>query len=648
MVSYPRDPSSSSTQSDQYAPVIVPCDLIHVRVGVSPPPGIIVTVHALPPQFPLAITYIETLASQKYNFEHRHAESDSRGNETEASSSGSTQVDSALGLKEQGPTSPWRNFETVVIPPPVLLHVTELLGGCLWRTQMPAVVKEHVFHLLAQCLRMVHHSEKATTSGAGSSTLSPQLSPSLALLMQLQSELRKLYDEETKSWSTASTASGTGMGLGVGDTGRFSTYFQSLMEVSLAVAEVTAPITPSSLTSLTSLETSSPTSMSTPPVPTSPMSVGKRKKLKAKRERERGTTTPKRSGSPRRLSESDQTASTSPPTSASSSATSVSSSSSSSSNVALSSTKPEDMLWFHRALTMSQILRYITAGDVQGQGVTNDAIADAAHALMTPTAHSRLLVITGIPTHLEESVVAMAIRKACNANGGLFKDELYLPIEQIQIQVDQVPAEPAQPADNTQTDKPPAQPAPAVSEKPKQQPQVNLSKTVIKGFAVIELRSRTKVEAVKKALLRSKTVIDGMTLDPDNPGDIPEEMMSVSLVNQSLITEPQNNANTVLEDYLLSKLTSSKETLELNDAVMIALTEIFHSCFISEQRMSFVESRQESGYICLGRDQIMLQVAGNLLFPFLTAVRAAKKTLSEQVSYILRRYGIPKMMDKEE
>ena len=66
------------------------------------------------------------------------------------------------------------------------------------------------------------------------------------------------------------------------------------------------------------------------------------------------------------------------------------------SNVSLTSGKPEDMLWFHRAVTMSQILRYLTYGEKQGEQFTNDAVADATQALSTPMAYTRLLVISGI------------------------------------------------------------------------------------------------------------------------------------------------------------------------------------------------------------------------------------------------------------
>uniref|UniRef100_A0A8C1PPD2 HECT domain E3 ubiquitin protein ligase 4 n=1 Tax=Cyprinus carpio TaxID=7962 RepID=A0A8C1PPD2_CYPCA len=92
--------------------------------------------------------------------------------------------------------------------------------------------------------------------------------------------------------------------------------------------------------------------------------------------------------------------------------------------------KPEDMLWFHRGLTLLLILRHLANKDPQGLGVTEDAVADACQALVGSTAHSRLLVLSGIPTHLEESVVRNAIRRACNAHGGLFKDEIFIPVQE--------------------------------------------------------------------------------------------------------------------------------------------------------------------------------------------------------------------------
>lgn len=273
------------------------------------------------------------------------------------------------------------------------------VGNFLWTTDMAACVKELVFHLLAELLRTVHALEQRKHPVGLSSSIALQLNPCLAMLMALQSELHKLYDEETQSWVSGSAAP---------DQGRFSVYFHALMEGCLAVAEVTLPTNMSvsasgvTTTPTPNLSDSSSSSSSSPgQTPQSPSLLSKRKKVKMKREK--ASSSGKRQSS--RSADSDPTV------------------------LSIGGSKPEDMLWFHRALTLLIILRHLTRKDPQGLGVTSDAIADACQALVGPTAHSRLLVISGIPTHLEEGVVRGAIRKACSAHGGVFKDEIYIPLQ---------------------------------------------------------------------------------------------------------------------------------------------------------------------------------------------------------------------------
>lgn len=239
--------------------------------------------------------------------------------------------------------------------------------------------------------------------------------------MALQTELRKLYECETQSWGLASgNTSGSSLAL-VSEQSRFSTYFHALMEVCLAVAEVTLQLnvaggglTVSNLSSSNTpnLSDSSSSSSSSPgQTPQSPSLLSKRKKVKLKRDRATAAiaaaaTTGKRgSVTGTKLSERDNAL------------------------LNVAGGKPEDMLWFHRALTLLMIIRHLTYKDPQGLSVTGDAVADACQALVSPTAHSRLLVLSGIPTHLEDAVVRNAIRRACNAHGGLFKDEIFIPLQ---------------------------------------------------------------------------------------------------------------------------------------------------------------------------------------------------------------------------
>lgn len=301
--------------------------------------------------------------------------------------------------------------------------VVVVLGGLLWTTDLAPSIKELIFHLLAELLRKIHHLEQRKSPAGLSSSIALLLNPCLAVLMALQTELRKLYDRETQGWTAGgagaggSSSGGVALALGT-DQSRFSTYFHALMEVCLAVAEVTLPLNVGgssvgalSSTSAPNLSDSSSSSSSSPgQTPQSPSLLSKRKKVKMKRERAAAAVAAavsgKRGSGGARLSESD------------------------SALLNMATSKPEDMLWFHRGLTLLMILRHLTNKDPQGLSVTSDAVTDACQALVGPTAHSRLLVLSGIPTHLEEAVVRNAIRRACNAHGGLFKDEVFIPLQE--------------------------------------------------------------------------------------------------------------------------------------------------------------------------------------------------------------------------
>lgn len=297
------------------------------------------------------------------------------------------------------------------------------LGGLLWTTDLAPSIKELIFHLLAELLRKIHHLEQQKCPSGLSSSIALLLNPCLAVLMALQTEVRKLYDQETQGWTAggagAGGSSGGSVALALGaEQSRFSTYFHALMEVCLAVAEVTLPLNvgPSpvgalSSTSAPNLSDSSSSSSSSPgQTPQSPSLLSKRKKVKMKRERAvaavAAAVSGKRGGSGAQVSESD------------------------SALLNMAGGKPEDILWFHRCLTLLMILRHLANKDPQGLSVTCDAVTDACQALVGATAHSRLLVLSGIPTHLEEAVVRSAIRRACNAHGGLFKDEIFIPVQE--------------------------------------------------------------------------------------------------------------------------------------------------------------------------------------------------------------------------
>ncbi|KAG9330583.1 hypothetical protein JZ751_023824 [Albula glossodonta] len=458
-VCYPLDASPSNTgltpppTTNQYPSIIIPTDKVHIKLGesafppfspsplhdpyiqaevttspfynmfalalrcflfvwllpgVSPPPGAVVVLHSLPLEFPLAMAFAEQLLTWKLGEGSEHSEE-----------------------------------ELDTVPSSVLLQVVELLGGLLWTTDLAPCIKELTFHLLAELFRKIHHLEQRKSPSGLSSSIALLLNPCLAVLMALQTELRKLYDRETQGWAAAGTggggasaaaSGGGGSALALGaEQSRFSTYFHALTEVCLAVAEVTLPLNVSGAavvvppSSAPTLSDSSSSSSSSPgQTPQSPSLLSKRKKVKMKRERAGAAVVTVATGKRgsgvgvggARLSESDSALL----------------------NMAAGG-KPEDMLWFHRALTLLMILRHLANKDPQGLGVTSDAVTDACQALVGPTAHSRLLVLSGIPTHLEESAVRSAIRRACNAHGGLFKDEIFIPLQEEDPKKPKVPVD---------------------------------------------------------------------------------------------------------------------------------------------------------------------------------------------------------------
>ncbi|ELW66573.1 hypothetical protein TREES_T100017074 [Tupaia chinensis] len=683
---YPRDASPANTglapppTADQYPSVVLSTDRVHIKLGVSPPPGAVLVLHSLPLEFPLAMAFAEQLLSWK--------------------------SEDGEGKSEDEPDT---------IPTSVLLQVVELLGNFLWTTDMAACVKELVFHLLAELLRTVHALEQRKHPAGLSSSIALQLNPCLAMLMALQSELHKLYDEETQSWVSGGACGGSGAGA-ASDQGRFSTYFHALMEGCLAVAEVTLPtnmsVTASGVASTTApnLSDSSSSSSSSPgQTPQSPSLLSKRKKVKMKREK--ASSSGKRQSS--RMVDSDSTV------------------------LSIGGSKPEDMLWFHRALTLLIILRHLTRKDPQGLGVTSDAIADACQALVGPTAHSRLLVISGIPTHLDEAIVRGAIRKACNAHGGVFKDEIYIPLQE---EDPKKPKDKAEGGEKVEPEKAlgfPSTDSLEVSTSSSLTPAVSISASAstsqasicssqgisqtisdlsvdplpsglelpippgllephvvssqesldislcstgslgslgslgealdnaetasvsdvgsmytvtsldnqsltarpIKGFAVVEIRSRAKIEKIRASLFNNNDLIGLSSLDGEDElmEMSTEEILTVSVVNQSLF---DTQGSPGLEDYFNDKSIKGEK---LVPGAREVLTEIFKSCAHSEQTLSLTPAKPiRVSDIYLSKEQINSQTPGNLLHLFFTNVRPPKKVLEDQLTQILRKYGVPK------
>ncbi|XP_059171920.1 probable E3 ubiquitin-protein ligase HECTD4 isoform X2 [Physella acuta] len=638
VVSYPRDVHNQSSTHEQFAPAIIPGDLVYVKIGVSPAPGAIVTLHALPAQFLLAVAYMETLVTETFGCGSQACGAKTSSGQRELSgSTGSCGSSSSLNtsLCETNP-SLW-SLDNINITPSVFLHVLEFECGFLWKTELPGLVKEYMFHLLAQTLRILHYSEGS--QGSRLTKLSTRLSPTQGMLNYLPRELKKLYDLEAKTMPAMSSVAGQGIGLGVTDTGRWSTYMHALMEACLAISEVIPCQLHQAKDVSENLQEEGAAGTSTLML----AAGSKKKKLKPKKDglpaSTRRSSIEQKGGAenwevvePSSVHVSQSLETTVTPAVVSSPPTKASSNSSICSLSATSSIKVDDMTWFPAVATTARILRYLVLKEAHCQEDMDEAIKASGQTLGSPTAHTRLLIITGIPTYLELATVKKAVSKVCNSYGGLDRDGLFVPTPQDVTHVHGVASLSAAEASDVHTELESksesslAQPSPAPQAPPA--PELKKKSKLIEGYAVICLPSKTKVELVKKSFLKSRW------LNLGEAGEVPDENLSVQTVSQALLTEPE--ANTALESFLLYKLSGKMGSHALGPAAIQALTEIFYGSYLLDQQ-------QET--ICLCKEQILSPAS--LLAPFFNAVKPCKKPLLEAVTGILRQYGVIKSRDKD-
>ncbi|KAK3804042.1 hypothetical protein RRG08_062412 [Elysia crispata] len=814
VVCYPRDMHGQAAHSDQFAPVIIPGNHVYVKIGVCPPPGVTVTFHALPPQFLLSVAYVETLVTETFGCGtlacgvgglrcekpcgatvnvgtgvstsvgregsdaselsvSSHSSSSSyspRSSSTSPSSATSPMVLS--GEFPESSPSLW-SLDNISVTPPVFLHLVEFLCSYLWKTDVPGLVKEYIFHLLAQTLRVLHYSEGCPNVGSANSRLasklSARLSPTQGMLVALPRELKRLYDMESKNMPEMTTSAGHGLGLGVTDTGRWSTYLQALIEVCLAISEVVpceALLSKDTPSDVLAEEGAAGTSAALSKGGSGLSSSGKKKKLKPKKERMAASA--RRSSFEQRVTFGGEAEDVLDPASSmhgthsladahnlafgavgpgmsnweGSGAKAVSSNTSMCSVTSVSSSssiKIDDMPWFPAAVSASKILRHMALKEPHCEEEVAKAIKFALSSLTTVTAHTRIMIVTGIPTYLEQDIVEKSVSKVCNGQGGLDGNKLFVPTPAVIQALDRqekkkVPEEQAGVAvslslsSTVSTDSTLQSSAASksetflsqtVTEPTGSSTPTNLSPTMeevssklsksflkitgtrpklIEGYAVFSLPSKTKVEAVRKAFLRTKWLNLGEDVETTHGEggedddvaagssllEAPEENLNVHTVNQQLLTEPE--AMTALEKFLLSKLcldlsvhnndsevnkskpridgsggseSHTKDTKSiapvglattknlsspvqgLNEAASQALTEVFYTCYFMDQ------GQQDSGDICLGREQILNPASENLLGAFFNAVRPVKKSLPEVVAGALRQYGIVKSRDKD-
>ena len=325
------------------------------------------------------------------------------------------------------------------------------------------------------------------------------------------------------------------------------------------------------------------------------------------------------------------------------------------------------------------------------------------------SAHTRVMVVSGIPKLCDAESVKRAIRRCAKQAGthfllsppqaplllvsslivyykkslmfvgGIYKNEIFLPFAKNEESAASLAKPTDQPSSEpTTSERAAREHAQPTSSKPRDS-DVS-APAQLRGFAVFSARARCCVDSLRKALLKNKTFLDEVELLTPSQEDaagasgsaalrnMATKRLTITTVNKQLqadvtfhslgeVKADQSDVtNVAMEAYLQWKLLSSRHD-RLSDVTVSALTDIFHSCYVTDEHVSVmtssvggeVEGRDGEGFICLSPSQILLRENSNLLSSFFTAMATAKSTSTERVvKEMLACYGVARSEEKEE
>ena len=573
---YPNEIVQSSTHhycGQTYPSLILPFNRIHVKLGgCSTRPGKLINVLALPADFPLSLAFTHTLSRHAYDV-YKNADSS---------------LDSILQCSK------------------ALSVCLEGLSKFVCRLDCPLPLKETMLHQVSEVTW--------TLCAVAPEGFSPYALPT-EFLQSMRQELLKQFETESHDFPSGKSSMSKSSfplagSIGEGGSGKFSTYFQTLLEVVLAMMEYqhvfhgeeipSAPPTPATPTSVatptfvvppTSGSTPTATSATTPTCAT-PLAASEQGKKATRRGRARKGTKKETETDPQKKEE-----------------------------------------WLYSVRSATTLLR----GMVQLSGEQCwSQIHEASVASSLPARpNSRLLVVTGIDSKLGIESVQKAIRRVCHTHGGLYKDQLYLPVEEVHVgeeeadgkvenvegkddvkEMEGTEVEERTPKDVQPTDQQQLRAQGPPVEETQQEPPESGPKPVgdsppthrLLGHAVLELCCSNQVLAVSSALQTTPEL------------QTEEGSVLVAAVSDGLTCGEDEMASRVLVEYLKKKLVAEEG---LSERAKRTLAHIFRSS---------LEPKSEEESIAVS------QVAGRLQL-FLSGYVGGKGSVEELLEGMCKQQG---------
>lgn len=219
VVQYPNaaDPNTSASASfNLYPDMILPCNRVHLHFLTSATEGLMVHLNAFLEEFFLSLVFIEVFVS----FYSENAAEFSRNTEN-------GDDDNAGDAADRRKAS---------IQKTVAFNLTDMLSSFLLKSDLPAVIKEIIYHLLAQLLRACHHVESQANQPHSPDHLFT-LDMVLSRLAPLRTELQKLLEKELSATNTAALDFILNCNF---EHSEFSSYLQALLGLVSAANEVSS------------------------------------------------------------------------------------------------------------------------------------------------------------------------------------------------------------------------------------------------------------------------------------------------------------------------------------------------------------------------------------------------------------------------
>jgi len=214
VVQYPNSDWYSSNKASLYPDLILPCNRLLLQFSTAATEGLVVHVNGFSAKFFLSLVFIEVFVQVYLE------------NAAECSSDSESSFDNNpenVQSKRRGLT-----LKTVAF------NLTDIVSSYLLRSNLPAVIKEIIYHLLAQLIRACHHVKAEATqlpfpdNWATFDSFLSRLSP-------LRLELRKLLEKQLSVTNTAALDFILNCNF---EHSEFSSYLQALLGLVSAVHEV--------------------------------------------------------------------------------------------------------------------------------------------------------------------------------------------------------------------------------------------------------------------------------------------------------------------------------------------------------------------------------------------------------------------------